>query len=128
MESLREQFRPDIDGMSEADAIDRWEYASALADAGGSSLHEIRAEKKRRKNPLGAEPHEDVADVPGPADPVRAYAQEVAALRGEVRALRADAAVIASAPRKGKPDKQPWHFSKLLGAGRGKQRYRKGAP
>ena len=102
MESLRKQFRPEFEGMSVQDAIDRWEYASALGDTNTAA----KAQRDKAQAQLDVDyavPHEDLVDVSGPADPVRVYAQEISALRGEVRALRADVVNTPSRKRKRRP-------------------------
>jgi hypothetical protein len=81
MQSLREQFRPVGEGMSEADAIDRWELASALGDENAAA----RAQRAKEQARLSAQVN---APDPEPANPVLHYAKEVSALRAEVAELR----------------------------------------
>jgi hypothetical protein len=100
MQSLREQFRPEGEGMTEADAIERWELASALGDE-NTAARAQRAKAQTQMDAAYAVPHEKVAEVPD--DPVRAYVKEVSALRAEVAELR---------PRKRK--RRSWKRSKPL--------------
>jgi hypothetical protein len=83
MQSLREAFRPEGEGMSEADAIDRWEHASWLGDQNAEAL----AQRARAQAKLDADYAAEVPE-PEPADPATLYAKEVSALRAEVAELR----------------------------------------
>jgi hypothetical protein len=81
MQSLREQFRPESEGMTEADAIDRWEHASWLGDQNAEAL----AQRTKAQAKVDAD---YAADFPEPeVDPAERYAKEVSALRAEVAAL-----------------------------------------
>lgn len=82
MQSLRSQFRPESEGMTDADAIDRWEHASWLGDQNAEAL----AQRAKVQAKVDAD---YAAEVPEPevADPAGVYAREVSALREEVAAL-----------------------------------------
>jgi hypothetical protein len=94
MASAREQYRrpddrvevtPELRGTAE----DRWEFASRLGDAGGPSLHEIRAERERRKHPK-------LSTVVDTSDPER-VTRELAEVRAD---LDPDTSVFTPRKRK----------------------------
>ena len=81
MQSLRSQFRPESEVMTETDAKDRWELASMVGDENKAA----RAQRDKEQARVSAQV--DTAE-PEPVNPVVHYAKEVSALRAEVAALQ----------------------------------------